>query len=213
MKIMKKIMLSVCIAALVATTIQAQEIRDREPGKHHMMKRHHRGEAFKNLNLTEDQKAQFKALNEANRKQLAELKKNDNITVKEWKSKKEALRKDHREKMQSLLTTEQKTQLEKSKLERKAKMEERSKARMDKMKTNLGLSDEQSAKLKSERAVVQEKMKAIREDKSLDDQAKKEHVKELMKKQKENMRSILTEEQLKKLDEQKQKRGSHKKIV
>jgi Spy/CpxP family protein refolding chaperone len=123
MKIMKKIILSVCIAALVATTMQAQEIRDREPGKHHMMKRHHRDEAFKNLNLTEDQKAQFKALNEDNRKQMAELKKNDSITVKEWNSKKEALRKDYREKMQSLLTTGQKSQLEKSKLERKAKME------------------------------------------------------------------------------------------
>jgi Spy/CpxP family protein refolding chaperone len=115
--------------------------------------------------------------------------------------------------MQSLLTPEQKTQLEKSKLERKAKMEERSKARMDKMKTDLGLSDEQSAKLKSNRTATQEKIKAIREDKSLNDDAKKEQAKELMKKQKENMRSILTEEQLKKLDEQKQKRASHKKIV
>ena len=210
---MKKIMLSVCIAALVATTMQAQEIRDREPGKQHMMKRHHHGEAFKNLNLSEDQKAQFKALNEENRKQMAELKKNDHITVKEWNSRKEALRKDYREKMQSLLTTEQKTQLEKSKLERKTKMEERSKARMDRMKTDLGLSDEQSAKLKSQREAMHQKMKTIREDKSLNDEAKKEHVKELMKKQKANMRSILTEEQLKKLDEQKQKRASHKKIV
>ena len=75
------------------------------------------------------------------------------------------------------------------------------------------MTDEQSAKLKSNRTAMQEKMKAIREDKSLNDEAKKEQVKELMKKQKEDMRSILTEEQLKKLDEQKQKRPSHRKIV
>ena len=81
---------------------------------------------------------------------------------------------------------------------------------MEKMKTDLGLTDEQSAKLKSDRTAMQEKMKAIREDKSLNDEAKKEQVKELMKKQKEDMRSILTEEQLKKLDEQKQKRPSIK---
>jgi len=123
------------------------------------------------------------------------------------------LQKDYREKIQNLLTPEQKTQLEKEKLERKAKMEERSKARMDKMKTDLGLSDEQLVKLKSERAGTQEKMKAIRDDKSLDDHAKKEKARELMQKQKESMRSILTEEQLKKLDEQRQKRVSHKKIV
>ena len=201
------------MAALVVATIQAQDTRDREHGNRQMMNRHHRGEPFKNLNLTEDQKAQFQALNEEHRTQMAELRKNDNITVKEWNSKKEALQKDHREKIQTLLTPEQRTQLEKEKLERKAKMEERSKVRMDKLKTDLGLSDEQLVKLKSERAAAQGKIKVIREDKSLDDQAKKEQVRELMQKQKESMRSILTEEQLKKLDEQRQKRGSHKKIV
>ncbi|MEP7374834.1 MAG: Spy/CpxP family protein refolding chaperone [Chitinophagaceae bacterium] len=210
---MKRIILSAVVAVAVVTTSMAQEIPDRATPKHEMKRRHHHGEAFKNLNLTEDQKAQFKALNEENRKQMAELKKNDNITVKELNSKKDALRKDYREKMQSLLTPEQKTQLEKSKLERKTKMEERSKARMEKMKTSLGLSDDQSAKLQTNHAAMQEKMKAIREDKSLNDEAKKEQVKELLKKQKEDMRSTLTEEQLKKLDEQKQKRGSHKKIV
>lgn len=216
---MKRIILGVLVAAAVGTTSMAQEAPDRKGPGHEMKRRHHRGgDEFKNLNLSEDQKAQFKALNEEHRKQMSELQKNDNITVKEWNSKKDALRKDHREKMQSLLTTEQKAQLEKSKLERRAKMEERAKARpdryrSDKMKTSLGLTDEQSAKLNSNRTAMQEKMKAIREDKSLNDEAKKEQVKELMKKQRENMRSILTEEQLKKLDEQKQKRGAHKKIV
>jgi Spy/CpxP family protein refolding chaperone len=211
---MKRIILSVLVAAAVGTTSMAQEIPDRKGPGHEMKRRQHRGgDEFKKLNLSEDQKAQFKALHEENRKQMEELKKNDNITVKEWNSKKEALRKDHREKMQRLLTTEQKAGLEKSKLERKVKMEERSKTRMDKMKTSLGLTEEQSAKLNSNRAAMQEKMKAIREDKSLNDEAKKEQAKELMKKQKADMRSILTEEQLKKLDEQKKKRPSHRKIV
>ena len=127
---MKRIILSVLVAAAVVTTSMAQDIPERKRPGHEMKRKHHRGgDEFKNLNLSEDQKAQFKALHEENRKQMAELKKNDNITVKEWNGKKDALRKEHREKMQSLLTTEQKAQLEKSKLERKAKMEERSKAR------------------------------------------------------------------------------------
>ena len=215
---MKKIMLSVFVAAIVITTSQAQEIKDNESGKHQMMKKHHRGEEFKNLNLTEDQKAKLKSLQEENRKQMTELKKNDNITVKEWRSKMEAQRKEHRAKIQGLLTDEQKAQLEKSKQKRKNRFDESSKEghdkyRMEKMKTDLGLSDEQSAKLKSNRDAMVEKIKAIQEDKSLNDETKKEQVKELKKKQKEDMKSILTEEQLKKLEELKQQRSSHKKNV
>lgn len=59
---MKKILLSVMAAALVVTVSQAQEIKDREPAKQHMMKRHHRGDEFKNLNLTEDQKSKIQNL-------------------------------------------------------------------------------------------------------------------------------------------------------
>ena len=80
------------------------------------------------------------------------------------------------------------------------------------MKADLGLSEEQSAKLKGNREAMREKMKTIREDKSLNDESKKEKVKELMKKQKEEMKSILTDEQLKKLEEQKKQKPSRKKV-
>lgn len=210
---MKKIILSVLVVALVATTSQAQEIPERKAPHHEMKRKHHRGDEFKQLNLSEDQKTKLKALHEENRKQMEELKKNDNITVKEWKSKMEAQRKDHRTKVQGLLTEEQKAQLEKSRQERKDRFGERSKARAGKMKAELGLSDEQSAKLKGNREAVAGKIKTIREDKSLSDESKKEQVKELIKKQKEDMKSILTEEQLKKLEEQKKHRHSRKKTV
>ncbi len=81
------------------------------------------------------------------------------------------------------------------------------------MKADLGLSEEQSAKLKDNREAMAEKIKAIREDKSISDESKKEQVKELMKKQKEEMKSILTEDQLKKLEEQKKQRPTRRKTV
>lgn len=210
---MKKIMLSVLVATFIVSASQAQEIPERKAPKQEMKRKHHRGDELKSLNLSEDQKAKFKALREENRKQREELKKNDNITVKEWKTKMEAQRKEQRAKFQSILTEEQKTQLEKSRQEKKARFKERSKTRMEKMKTELGLSEEQSAKLKANREAMSEKIKSIREDKSLNDESKKEQTKELMKKQKEEMKSILTEEQLKKLKEQKHQRPSRKKIV
>lgn len=79
-------------------------------------KRHHGGMMdMKALNLTEDQKTQFKTQNESFRKKMEELKKNDNITVKDWKSKAENLRKEHKSKIDGILTSEQKAQLEKGK--------------------------------------------------------------------------------------------------
>jgi Spy/CpxP family protein refolding chaperone len=44
-------------------------------------------------------------------------------------------------------------------------------------------------------------MKALREDDKMDGEKKKEKMKELMEKQKEQLKSILTEEQMKKLQE------------
>lgn len=210
---MKKILLSMLAATLIAAVSQAQEIPDRKPPTHEMKRKHHRGEEFKKLNLSEEQKAKLKALREESRQQREELKKNDNITVKEWRAKMEAQRKAQREKFQSILTEEQKAQLKKSKEERTARIKERSNGRMEKMKAELNLSEEQSAKLKANREAMAEKIKSLREDKSLSDENRKEQVKELMKKQKEEMKSILTEEQLKKLEEKKRHRYSHRKKV
>ena len=215
---MKKIFLSVLIATVFGGATQAQEIRDRESGRQRTIKREHRGgHELKSLNLSEDQKTKFKALQEQNRKEMAEIRKNENITVKEWKAKMEAQRKDYRSKVQGLLTEDQKAQLEKSKAERRSRMSdrtmERTKLRSDRMKTELGLSEEQAAKMKSNREAMTQKMKTIRENKSLTDEAKKEQVQELMKQQKEEMKSILTEEQLKKMQDQRKHRTHRKKVV
>ncbi len=190
--------------------VQAQEIPERKtdrPVHHERMKgRHGAGMDMKALNLTEEQKAQFKTQRETFRKQLEELKKNDGITVKESRMKMEALRKENKEKTEKILTKEQKAKLENIKTEGRAKHEAMGKERGTRMKTELGLSDEQAAKLEKSRASVAADMKAIRENKSLTDEQKREQMKELGKKQKENMKSVLTEEQLKKLKESGHKR-------
>lgn len=193
---MKKILFSLLVLVM-AVAVQAQDVKH---DGHQKMKRHHDAMAEK-LKLTDDQKAKIKTINEEFRTQMAELKKNENITVKEWKSRKEALHKAHQEKMKGVLTDDQKAQLEKMKTERKAMHEADDKARMEKMKIRLGLTDEQAAKMKQNRTEMAEKMKTIRENKSLDATQKKEKMKELMKEQKEKMKTILTEEQLKKLEE------------
>ena len=209
---MKRIIVSVLALAVTFTAVQAQEIPERKDEgvqRHDGHRKHHRN-AMADLNLSEEQKSKFKALNSEHHKQMAELKKQDNITVKESREKMEALRKDHHAKLQSLLTPEQKTQIEKKKEERKAKMTERGKGRGERMKKELNLTDEQSAKLDASRKKMKDKMQSIRDDKSLTEEQVKEKTKELRKQQMESMKSILTEEQLKKMKEGRKHHGKRK---
>lgn len=201
---MKKIILSALIVSM-AIGVNAQNIPERKtgkPGMHHKMDRK-KGERMdmQKLNLTEDQKAKFKTQRESFRSQMEELKKNDNITVKESREKMEAIRKDNKTKMQSFLTADQKAQIEKMKKEGKEKHEGMAKERGERMKTQLGLTDVQSAQLAKNRADMQQKMKVIKEDKKMTDEQKREQVKELMKSQRESMKSVLTEDQIKKMKE------------
>jgi hypothetical protein len=60
--------------------------------------------------------------------------------------------------------------------------------------------------MQANRIKIGEKMNAIRENASLSEEQKKENMKTLHKEQKEFMKSILTEEQLKKMKENMHKR-------
>ncbi len=209
---MKKILSTVLAGAIITFSVQAQEIPERKrdgKGIHERHgKMHHRpgGMDFQKLNLTEGQKEQMKMQRENFRKQMEDLKKNDNITVKEWKARMENLRKEHKSKMENILTAEQKAQLQKMKSDRLAMHEVDAKARIEKMKIHLGLTDEQAAKIEKNRIEISGKMKAIRENNSLSPEKKREEMRELMKKQRESMKSVLTEEQQKKLQESRRHR-------
>jgi Spy/CpxP family protein refolding chaperone len=211
---MKKILATALVLSVVFAT-RAQEIPERkhdgykphgEKGMHH---RRPGGMDFKQLNLTDAQKEQMKTQRESFRKQMDELKKNDNITVKEWKTRMENLRKEQKSGMEKILTADQKKQLEKMKSDQHSKMEDRRKQGAERMKQHLGLTAEQSSKLEQSRKETGDKIKAIRENKSLSDEKKREQMKEVMKKQKEQLKSVLTEEQLQKMKEQRH-HGPHK---
>jgi Spy/CpxP family protein refolding chaperone len=205
---MKKLIVSVILTAISFAAIHAQEGSEFRKGK-----RHHHKMPFQKLNLSEDQKAKFKTLNEGFHKEMQDLKKEDNITVKEWKSRKEKLRNDHKKSTEGLLTNDQKEQLKKMKADRKVQSAARGEKRMDMMKEELALTNEQSAKMKELHSSLSEKMKDIRENKSLEPEQKKEQMKDQMKQNKEKMKSILTDEQLKKLQERKHQKSDKRKVV
>ena len=98
--------------------------------------------------------------------------------------------------------------MEKMKQDRMAKGKERSQRGLEKMKTQLNLTDDQVSKLKASHDSFAAKAQEIRNNSSLTSDQKKEQFKELAKQQKEETKSILTKDQLQKMQELHKDRSS-----
>jgi len=212
---MKKLIVSVVAIALAALTAQAQEIPDR---KREEFKPVEKGRMFNkkelaDLNLTDEQKTKLKGMKRDLRRQMDEVRKQDNLSVKDYREKIETLRKDQQDKFQSVLTPEQKTDMQKYKDARNARVKELGKKKQAKMKEELKLTDEQLAKIADNRKATAQKIKTIRENNSLKDEQKKEQIKDLMKEQKKNMKSFLTDEQLRKMKENRKHHSKKKEVI
>jgi Spy/CpxP family protein refolding chaperone len=194
---MKKIVASFLVLAIVIGANAQHE------GHKGMRKKQRHGMAMEKLNLSDDQKTKFKTLHEDFRKQMQALNKQDNLTVKEWRARKETLRKEHKSKIETILTKEQKDQVSKMKEERKTRGKKMGEKRAGMMKQHLNLTDDQSKKIKELNTGLHDKIKNIRENETLAREQKREQIHGLMKENHEKMKSILTEEQLKKVKEMK----------
>lgn len=189
------------LAAFVVTGACAQ---DQSTDLTDRPSRHHRNDKLQQLNLTDEQKTELKTIDEDFKQQMTDLKKSeDKITVTEWKSKMSTMRKDHHEKVQKLLTDEQKASLKNMKHDRKRDMRKHGARRLEHMKKELNLTDDQVAAIKKNHEAMGEKFKAVREDKNLTEDQKKVELKKFREQQHESLKSILTEEQLQKLEQQK----------
>ena len=174
--------------------------------KNHGMHQFHRHGMMGQLNLTDAQKQQAEALNEDYNAKVKNLEKDDNITLKDYRTQKAALENERKSKFQALLTPDQKNKIAQDKKERSEKMEMMAQKRMDKMKADLSLTDDQVAKIQDQRKSSIEQMKAIRENSSLSEEQKKEQFMDLRKSRKESLNSILTADQIKKREEMRNNR-------
>ncbi|THU41272.1 hypothetical protein FAM09_03955 [Niastella caeni] len=198
---MKKAFLGMAFAALIATGACAQ---DQSTGLTERPKGHYRIDKMEQLNLTDDQKSQLKTINDDFKQQMTDLKNSeDKITVKEWKSKMTTLRKEHVVKVQNILTDEQKASLGKMKQERRFDRKHHGARRLEHMKKELNLTDDQVTALKKNHETIKQQFKAVREDKNLTEDQKKVEIKKFKEQQHQNLKSILTEEQLQKLEQKK----------
>jgi Spy/CpxP family protein refolding chaperone len=185
-----------------------------------------RGMGMDKLNLTEAQKQQMKSINEDFRTRMHALNQNDNILVKDQRAQRASLMQERKNKIDAILTPEQRTQFEAMHKNmgrmRDGKMGDMKMGgdrmqggrmdagRMEHMKTELGLTDDQVAKMKEGSESFRTRAKAIRENQSLSDNQRKEQFEALQKERMNSFKSYLTAEQIAKLDQMKMNHGDGK---
>jgi Spy/CpxP family protein refolding chaperone len=147
------------------------------------------------LHYSAEQRKQMHTINEDYRKKSQDLYKQDNITLREYKLQLLALQKDKKSKLQNLLTPDQKNEMEKWKKHASEEMQVIAAANLERMKIHLNLSDDQTAKIKSQQAEFRSQMQAIHQNENLLPYQKTDQMKVLIAKCQDAMKSVLTPEQ------------------
>jgi len=209
---MKKILAGIAIMVIAVTTVNAQQADSSLQQQQQRSFRHHgNSRMVAKLHFSDQQKQQLKSINRNYHQQLMDLKKNEDITVREFKSRMSALRTAHRSQLQALLTQEQKNQVAGMKQQRMQMAKVNATARAEKLKIRLSLTDTQASQLKDARTGMVDKIKSIHNDNTLSQDQKREQIRNLVFQQKDQLKSILTAEQLQQLQQMRKDRmqGMH----
>jgi Spy/CpxP family protein refolding chaperone len=214
---MKRIITSALVIMLTIGAAQAQTT----PDKHKGHKKEH-NKAFDDLNLSSDQKARLQSIRENFKKQSQELKSNSSLSAEQKQARRKELHQQFRSQMESVLTPAQKEQMQKNKTEWKGQKKEakkdfkkddrsknvpgRSFKRGQDAQKELGLTADQQQKVQQLRSNFRNKFSSLRSDNSLTQEQKKTKMQELMKQQQDAMKSILTPEQVEKMQSQRKQR-------
>jgi len=206
---MKKISLLIGLCILMGGMANAQKPDDGMD--HHYNRRmrgHHRTDLSRALNFTDQQKQQWASIRQDFRKKMSDLNKNESITVKESRDQRAALIKEERKSFQNLLTPEQEDKLTDMKKRAEGRRKDMAARRADKMKTRLGLSEDQSAKIKTIDDRFRDDVKKYREDESMSRSDKRDRLMSLHKQHNDDIQSVLTPDQHNKMEEwRKEKTG------
>ena len=115
------------------------------------------------IKMTEDQRNQAKAINESYEKQIAALYGNDKLRLGEFKTKSAELRKARKDKLAAILTPEQKGKMDAFKKKREENQQVMAAARLERMKIELNLKEDQVASIKAAEVSLREQMNALHE--------------------------------------------------
>jgi Spy/CpxP family protein refolding chaperone len=210
---MKKIVLGLfALTMTFASIAQSTDTKGNTQQEHRRGGKHDGAGYYEKLNLTDAQKSEVKLLNDSYRKQMQDLRNQGSITVDQQKEKRQALSKEHREKLNAILTPEQRQQAEAFKKDFKGKKGDFSgvrgnrkdgkgerKDRFTNLTKDLNLSADQSTKMASLNADFKNNIKSLQQNTSLTKEDKKEQMKSLMQKHRTELKDLLTADQKKDL--------------
>ena len=147
------------------------------------------------IDYTPEQREQVAAINKEYRQKQQDLFKQDDGTLKQYKSNLLALEKEKKARLQALLTQQQKDRL----ASRRDRMEENRQVmaagRLERLRLNLKLTDDQVAQIKASQLNLHNQVKAIRDNDNLLPQDKRDQMHALMMTRNDNMKTILTPDQ------------------
>ncbi len=195
---MKRILTTISLFLAVFALNAQKPSTTPEKAKHSNMRKP-KMETLKKLNLDEGQKQKMKVLHEGFRAKMKELNGQENITVKEQRERKAAILKSHKEEMKQVLTPVQLKKMEEMKVEHKQKFERKRDELMLNLREKLNLSNDQFEAINKDREQYTTKIKALKDDKSMDKTAKRAQLKAIHEEMKASMEKQLTKEQIEQL--------------
>jgi hypothetical protein len=164
------------------------------PGQNRFGRGHGRGHR-EFVHYTPEQRKQVMAINKDYRQKAADLFKQDNITLKQYKAGLIALQKEKKTKLEGLLTPLQKDEVALRQKRRADDAQLKADSRLERLKQSLSLTDDQVAKLKTGQENLRTQAQAIRTNDNLLPQEKREQMKTLMTTRNDNFKTILTPDQ------------------
>jgi len=192
---MNKLFSAIILSIITVAGVYAQD----STNVYHGHKKGNRDQFVKELNLSPEQQQKLKSAQADYKKRLSELKQNDSMTTEQKRNERASIMKEQHEKLQQILTPEQKEKYKSLRQEEAANRTKDTEKRKDKVKNELNLTDDQVAKLDAANNEFKASMSKIKNDTSLNENSKKEQSESLRKHHEEELKSILTPAQFEKM--------------
>jgi Spy/CpxP family protein refolding chaperone len=196
-KNMKKLLTIAVAFSLFTISANAQVQRNASPSQKMQNDSTHRrgGKMMKDLNLTDAQKTQMKESRENMKQQRDAINNDASLNADQKKAKMQELGKTQRDKMNSILTPDQKAKMQADRTNWQGQKGMRGQDHGGKIMKDLNLTDAQKTQMKANSESMKQQREAISNDASLSQDQKKAKMQELHKTQKDQMNSILTADQ------------------
>lgn len=220
---MKRIFVTMLALSLTAGVFAQSETAERKIEKKEWKQkdRGDRKDVMKDLNLTETQRTQIKALNQDYRSKMQSLKADKSLSEEQLKQQRLHLTRQHRSNIENLLTNDQKKIWKEKQFEfkedrkdggakkRSFKNKQRQHGKVDAITSNLNLSTEQQKQLISIEKKFKDDADQVRSNASFTPEEKKERLNNLRKDHKQSIENLLTSDQRQQLKENKKNHRHH----